>query len=110
MALHSFHPVRSAEDDLLQGRVNRIWHRAVGYADYIDDLGDLETISRRSGDRFFQPDGSGESLGAFLELLGSHHCAVHCGVRAVRIFPEEMNPSAVARPGITAWMTAHRGC
>jgi hypothetical protein len=21
-----------------------------------------------------------------------------------------MNPSAVARPGITAWMTAHRGC
>ena len=56
------------------------------------------------------PVGSGESLGAFLELLGSHHCAVHCGVRAVRIFPEEMNPSAVARPGITAWMTAHRGC
>src|ERR1700676_1105605 len=63
LALHSFHPVRCAKDDLLQGRVNRVWHRAVGmsgYADCIDDLGGQE-ISKRSGDGFFQPDGPGGS-------------------------------------------------
>lgn len=84
------------EDDLLQGRVNRIWHHVVRYADCIDDLGDLE-ISRPSGNGFFQPDGSDESLCAFLRILGFHHCAVRCGFRTVRIFPEEMNPSARLR-------------
>jgi hypothetical protein len=92
MALHSFHPVRCAKDDLLQGRVNRIYHRAFGMsgnAGCIHDLGKLE-ISRNV---LFQPDGSGESLGAFHVLLGFHYCAVHCGLRDVRISPEEMNPS-----------------
>jgi hypothetical protein len=93
MALNSLHPVRCAKDDLLQGGVVRIWLRAVGYAHCVDDLGNLE-ISRRSGDGFFQPDGLGESLGAFLGLLGSHRSPVHCGLRSVRIFPEEMKPTA----------------
>jgi hypothetical protein len=99
MALHSFHPVKyakDAKDDLLQGRVNRIWHHVVRYADCIDDLGDLE-ISRPSGNGFFQPDGSDESLCAFLGLLGFHHCAVRSGFRTACIFREEMNPSARLR-------------
>jgi hypothetical protein len=88
--------VRCAKVDLFQGRVNRIWHRAVGMsgcANCIDDLGELE-ISRRSGHGFLQPDGFDESLSAFLGLLGFHHCALHCGLRAIRIFPEEIDPSA----------------
>jgi hypothetical protein len=64
-----------------------------GCADCIDDLGAMEP-SRRWDYGFFQPDGFGESLGAFLELLGVFHCAFHCGLRAVRIFPEAMSRSA----------------
>ena len=65
-----------------------------GCAGCIDDLGESE-ISGRRDDGFIQPDGFGKPPGAFLGLLDSYHCAVHCGLRTVRIFAEEMILSAI---------------